>query len=210
MSGISSSKSAILVAIKRRLGFAILVAVVAVATAVVSGNSLIAVVAVVVAGMVLIAVAGSRSSSSPPGAGPKGRTWGGPLMNSYCWAGTGQLDLTDLRRRLEAEGLSMTSEDRAHGKVVLKGGSQLRMRLLGGYFIDPKQLPILAELQGSSVSAQELTLLLNVRDRFGVALRDDGLGEQFGQAAKHIKEVVESHLSTMGDFTTVPDSIPRD
>jgi hypothetical protein len=80
--------------------------------------------------------------------------------------------------------------------VTMKGGSQLRTRLLGGYFINPTYLPVCAELDLDQ-SGKRGRLRLRVTDGFGrVALRDPRLRERFDLRVAEIESVTDGTLST--------------
>lgn len=124
-----------------------------------------------------------------------------PLSASYRWMGDGELDLAVLSRSLEAEGLTVRSDERTRGRLVLKGGSRLRVRLLRGYFIDPEQLPIGVELLARPIGDTGRSILeLDVHDRLGIAVRDESLHGLFERAAANVREVVATRLEAMGDF----------
>lgn len=115
--------------------------------------------------------------------------------------GEGNLDLSELRRALEAEGLTLRSDERSRGRLVMKGGSRLRMRLLRGRFIEPEHLPIGVELLARPIGDTGRSILeLDVHDRLGIAVRDESLRGLFEQAAAGVREVVAARLNAMGDF----------
>jgi hypothetical protein len=78
------------------------------------------------------------------------------------------------------------------------GGSQLRIRLFGGYFVEPKHLPVEVELAASGADGDRRIVRLGVRDRLGVAIRDEALEERLAKAAEAIRAVTAMQLAAFG------------
>lgn len=195
----------ILKSIKRRLGFALVIAVVALCTAVVTGNSIVvAIVAIVVALVLGALMAGSREPS--PETDRQKRAPGEPFSISYRWKGDRVPDLTALSQALNRAGFKLSVESESPGKIVLSGGSQLWTRLFGGYFVDPSRLPIQVELREvAAVGNGSRALELGVRDKLGVAVRDEALEDRYTQAAANIRSAVEVRLEALGGFEADSD-----
>lgn len=183
----------ILKSIKRRLGFTAVIAAAVLGAAVISGDSpLVAVLAILVVGVISAFVAGRRSRSSEGGLQRK-RQRGEPITVSYIWKCSSRPDLTGLAQVLNREGLTREGEDQSSELVVLHGGSQLWTRLWGGYFVDPRRLPVRAELRAIRVDGSSV-LELDIRDRLVIAVRDEELEERYAQAAENIRTAVEAGL----------------
>jgi hypothetical protein len=108
------------------------------------------------------------------------------------WTASEEPKLDRAVRALSRLGLTSTSE--SDTQVVLNGGSGLRTRLLGGYFVAPKHLPVRVEITkvGNPETLQKVEL--RVSDSLKVALRDKGLERRYELAATSIREIVESSL----------------
>lgn len=151
------------------LGFTLLIAGAGLATAMVTGNS-----AVVVAIAIMSALLFGTLVKDPRRSQGGKRRPGGPFSVTHRWRVEGRPNLDDIWHALSREELALSRETRVPGRVVLRGGSHLWMRLIGGYFINPKRLPVRAELTRSDVSGVDGCVVeLAVRDRFGVAVRDE-------------------------------------
>jgi len=175
-----------------RLGFTLVVAVAALATAVAVGNGIVAAIVGIGAGLVVSAFwrSGDGESQSP---GPRQqRAPGSPFVFRFSWAVAERPDLKSVEGRMIRYGLKPDSRAVSGDGIALKGGSQLRTRLLGGYFVDPKHLPARAELTYDD--RDESRLDLQVRDTIGVAVRDRALEVRYEKAAAGIRQEVESCL----------------
>jgi hypothetical protein len=192
--------SMILRSVKRRLGFVLVIAAAALGTAVVTGNAIVVAIAAVAAALVLGALpAGSRGRS--PDDDRQKRAPGEPFTASYRWKGDRVPDLKDLSQALNREGLRLSEDSHVPAKVVLSGGSQLCTRLFGGYFVNPSRLPIRVELKAAGAAGNGSSILeLGVRDRLGIAVRDEALEDRYVQAATNIRSAVETQLKAMGTF----------
>jgi len=165
---------------------AVAVAVTVALLAAVLGLPHLVAVAAVAAGGVAVA-----AKLRPPG------SRGAPVIPSdrrrpgqpFNWALSGRrgLDVEEAVERLRRIGLNPETSEAAD--VRLSGGSNLRTRLLGGYFVDPARLPVKVELrtQGGAVQAIE------VRDALGpVGLRDRALETRYALRVAEIRDALGS------------------
>lgn len=195
----SSSKSWILESVKRRLGWTVVIAGAAVAATLVMGNSWVA--AVVAAGIVIVLSAlirdrGKRASDADY---PSNRAPGHPYSISHAWKVDRRADLAEISRALNEKGLGLRQERESSDEVVLRGGSQLWTRLFGGYFVDSRRLPIEVELRtANGASSGKWTVQLGIRDRLGVAIRDEALEDRLAQAAGTIREIIGAQMEAIG------------
>jgi hypothetical protein len=136
-----------------------------------------------------------------PGGSTGERSDDGRFTASRGWKCPKSLDLDRLvasvgdqaRLRSQSDG----HRDGTH-VVTLKGGSQLRTRLLGGYFINPIYLPVRAELDLGQAGKRD-TLRLRVTDGFGrVFLRDSRFRERFDLRVAEIESVIDGAVSNAG------------
>lgn len=192
----SSFGSAILKLVKRRLGFAAVVAGSAFATALVTGNSTAA--AVVAVAVVVVAILMVSAGGSSEQAGRK-RAPGQPYAASYKWEVDEPPDLAGIALALDHQRLGLRPRSQSQQKIILRGGSQLWLRLIGGYFIHPKRLPIEVELSATPAHGDEKTAVqLGIRDTFGISIRDEALEDRFTQAAESIRGTVGGQLAASG------------
>lgn len=197
----------ILKTIRHRLGFAIVIAVAAVGTALVTGSSVLAAVVAIAVVVVLGALLAGRHDRSRDANEPRQkRAPGEPFAVSYRWRGRQLPDLADLSESLTRRGVGLSIDSQSTREAELSGGSQLWTRLFGGYFVDPKRLPVRVELKAIGAEGNGGTALeLNVRDRLGVAVRDGALEDRYMDAAAAIRGVVETRLTAMGSFEAEDD-----
>jgi hypothetical protein len=95
--------------------------------------------------------------------------------------------------------LNLHAKHEHQNKIVLRGGSQFWLRLIGGYFIDPKKLPVQVELKtASEPGTDQAVVQLSIRDAFGIAVRDEALEDRFALAAGNIREAIEMQLEAIG------------
>lgn len=184
--------------IKDRLGFTAVIAVAGLGASLVVGDSLIAAIFAVGFVLVLGVVVFGRRDELARDKSQRRRKPGRPYSALYMWTVSSRPDLTDISQSLVCEGLTLRVESSAPDKAVLRGGSQARTRLLGGYFVDPKRLPVRVELGINEVNQGKWSVDLAVRDTFGIAIRDRALEDRFKQAAARIQGVVEARLSSNG------------
>lgn len=201
MCGMSSFNELILKPVKRRLGFVLVMAIAGLVTALVTGSSLAAAVVVIGVIVFLGAILDGRRSKGPEAGSSAKRAPGEPYSASYRWRTHEKPSLAELYRGLARQGLVQSVETQTPTEVVLKGGSQFWTRLLGGYFVNPKRLPIRVSLKTpDAVIDQKFIVELGVRDRFGVGVRDEALEERFALAAAAIRTAVETRLDAIGGY----------
>lgn len=195
----SSSKSWIVKSVRRRLGWTLVIAGAAVATTLVMGNSLVAAViafGIVIALSALIPSRGERASDAEY---PSKRAPGNPYSISHTWRVDQRADLAGIAGVLNDKGLGLTQERESPNEVVLKGGSQLWTRLFGGYFVNPRRLPIEVELRtANGAESGKWTVQLGIRDKLGIAVRDEALEDRFALAAGNIRETIAGQLEALG------------
>ena len=79
--------------------------------------------------------------------------------------------------------------DRQRGPAHFEGGSQVKTRLLGGYFVRPSDIPITVLVSPSSESAGHHTIVIH--DRLGpIGLRDRALAARYEMRAEEIWKAV--------------------
>jgi hypothetical protein len=195
----SSSKSWIVKSVRHRLGWTLVIAGAALATTLVMGNSLIAAVIAIVIVVLLSTLFFGRERRTSGAEYPSERTSGGPYATSHAWKVDQKADLSEIVQALNDNGLALKQESESPNQVVLRGGSQLWTRLFGGYFVDPKRLPIEIELKAANgATSGHWTVQLGIQDRLGVGVRDEALEDRFAQAAGSIREVVGGQLRAVG------------
>lgn len=192
----STATQWVLRSIGDRLGFVVVIAVAGVGASFVAGDSLIAAIFAVGAVVILGAVVFGRRDEPASDKSHPQRMPGSPYSALHAWTVSSRPDLADISQSLVRGGLTLRVESSAPGKVVLRGGSQIRTRLLGGYFVDPKRLPIRVELGINEASNGRWSVDLAVRDTFGIAIRDRALEDRFKRAAARIQNAVEERLSS--------------
>lgn len=181
--------------LKTRLSFIAVVVVAGLATALVTGNGLVAAVTGIVVALA-VSVAAAARSSKPLGDAQTQvkRASGDPIAFKYAWELEQSPDLGQVSQALAHHGLSLSPDTSSGSKMIFRGGSQLWTRLRGGYFVDPKRLPVVVELTVTSEESEngQHRLDLCVSDTLGVAVRDQGLEERYKQAADSIRETIEN------------------
>jgi hypothetical protein len=199
MSGMSSSRSMIVRAIRRRLGAALVLAVSALATGLATGNSLAAAIVAVVAVFIFGGVMASREK--PQRTRTTKRKLGKPYSTSYRWKVSREPNLKQILKALNQEGQSLSVDRESTHELALLGGSQLWTRLFGGYFVDPRRLPVHVELATRPISDSGRSVVeLGVRDRLRVAVRDEALEDRFELAVQKIRNTVQAQLELVGDI----------
>ncbi len=113
----------------------------------------------------------------------------GSLAQAYSW----QFEVAANRSRsdaiaaLQRGGLHLETDD--EDEACFEGGSQVRTRLLGGYFVVPAHLPITVILTRSS--SAEGAFAVEVRDRLGrVALRDRAFESRYELRVREIQDML--------------------
>lgn len=196
--GMSSFKEVVLRPVKYRLGFIIVFAAAALIAALITGSSIVAAVVAVGAVGVLGLIWNRRSRRPKYEDISSDRRAGAPYSVSYRWRTHQKPDLADLCQVLIRHGLIGTVESQASNEVVLRGGSQLWTRLLGGYFVNPRRLPIRVALETEDAGHEEFIVELGVRDRLGVGIRDGALKDRYMRAMTGIRHVIGDQLSPLG------------
>lgn len=185
--------------IKRRLGLILVVGGSALGAGAVTGSSFVA-AAAAIAATVGAVVFWDRKKPRRETTGQSDRARGAPYSASYRWEVERSPDLTVLLEALGERGLEPSVGSQSPTRIEAKGGSQLRTRLLGGHFVDPKQLPVEVELEAAQGQDDgKGRVELEVRDRFGIAVRDEALEERFIVAAEQIRDVVQERLFAASD-----------
>lgn len=180
----SSSKSWIVQSVKRRLGWTTVIAGAALVTTLVMGNSLVAAIGAIAIVLALSALIPSRGTQASDADYPSKRTAGRPFSISHAWTVDRKADLAGLVRALNDKGFALRQESQSSNQIVLRSGSQLWTRLFGGYFVNPRRLPIEVELRtANGLNNDKWTVRLGVRDRFGIAIRDEALEDRFALVA---------------------------
>lgn len=101
--------------------------------------------------------------------------------------------------RLLAEmGLRVGKAADSGGKLVFQGGSQVRTRLFGGYFVAPRKLPIQATLRTTNAESTQVRLELEIQDTLKIAIRDEALEKRYVKAAADIRAAVEEGVNGTG------------
>jgi hypothetical protein len=183
------------------LGWSLAIAGAALAAAVFTGGSLI--VALIALGVVIVVSAFIPERGSEASSRPKTRTPGQPYSISQAWKIDRRADVADLAQALEGQGLGLSQKRNFTDEVTMWGGSQLRTRLFGGYFVDRTRLPVEVQLSVSSVDSRKWTVQLGVRDRLGVAIRDEALEDRLALAAEGIREATAAQLAPLGAVEVV-------
>lgn len=197
----SSFNKLILRPVKRRLGFVLVIATAGFLTALITGSSLAAAAVAIVAIVCFGAILDRRNGTAPMAGSVRKRSPGEPYSVSYRWRTDEKANLAELDRALSHEGLVQAVEIQTPTEIVLKGGSQFWTRLLGGYFVKPRRLPIKVSLKVPDAMVDgKFIVELGIRDRFGVGVRDEALEERFELAATAIRSAVQARLEAMGSY----------
>lgn len=174
----------------------------------VAANSLIAAIILIVAAVLLTAAVVGRKDRSSETSSRIRPTIGQPMAETYMWEVDRFPNLDSIVQALNERGFGLRPRQKSHDSIVLSGGSQIRTRLLGGYFVDPKWLPSVVELKTAKGSVGAgCRVELDIRDDFGIAVRDDALRGKFEQVAGNLGKAVEAHLESMNGVRV--DSVPQ-
>lgn len=121
--------------LKDHLGVALLLVVVPIGVLVSRGNILMSVGVGMLAALLAVAAVRFLNRGS-------GSTTGGALPSTFVWEVP--LPASNNEERLVAQlaAIGLKVDDRDSSENALFSGSQMRTRLLGGYFIAPRNLPI--------------------------------------------------------------------
>ena len=180
--------------LKERFGFVLVIAIAGFGTAVIAGNDVIAAAVAIFAGLAFLAVTGRQTKRDSDPVGDPTRRKGAPFTYLSAWELSSMPDLEPAVRSLAELGLKVDRVSTPHEELVLNGGSQLRTRLFGGYFIAPRKLPIQARLLTVDTDGTQPEVQLEVQDRLKIAVRDEALERRYITAAGHIYAAVEGAL----------------
>jgi hypothetical protein len=172
--------------LKDRFGFVLVVAVAALGTGLVSGHYFVAVGTGLLIGLVLVAFWRSPSqrtlaSDSPTEQGGPGDRFG------WSFPAANNRSRSDLIQVLQGLGFRLDIDDGRNARF--DGGSLLRTRLFGGYFVNPSQLPIAVTV--GEPNQPDGPAFIEVRDRMGrIAVRDRALKSRYSLRVKEIQEAL--------------------
>lgn len=171
---------------KDRLGFLLVIAMAAIGTALVSGNYLVAVGSVMLVGLGIVALWRSPSEQELVSDSPTERRSPGEEFR-WSFRAANSRPRSEQIQALQGLGLRLDADDGHY--ALLEGGSQLRTRLLGGYFVNPSHLPIAVAVSESD--HPDGPLLIQVRDRLGrIAVRDRALESRYAARAKELQQAL--------------------
>ncbi|HET7416062.1 MAG TPA: hypothetical protein VFJ61_00330 [Solirubrobacterales bacterium] len=180
--------------LKNYWGLVLVVLLAGLGSAILAGNGIVAVIASL--GLVLLAVViiGKRQSQSSNLEPRAQRAAGRPFSFHSDWSVEGPPDRVQLEAALEREGLTIEKSTSTETTLVLRGGSQLRTRLLGGYFVSPKSLPIRAEVH-LPVNDGAGKVELRVEDSLGFGVRDGALRKRYELAADQLEQSLRDSMN---------------
>lgn len=102
---------------------------------------------------------------------------------------------------LSARGLTRDRSASSGSDLRFRRGSQIRTRLLGGYFVNPRFLPLRVEIKTDQDSERGGWMLqLCIQDTLGIAIRDAAARKRYAMAAAEIEDFVQEGL---GDHAEV-------
>lgn len=180
--------------LKEHLGVTITIVGAGIGTAIWRGSGLLPILIGMVATLAVLSIFGSRKASSEQSEKESKAIASGPLSFSYSWQLSGPPDLSELEEELRARGLELDQSSSSDSKRLFRRGSQLRTRLLGGYFVNPRFLPLQVEVETKHDSGECWKLNVCAQDTLGVALRDSALRKRYALSASEIEGVVEEGL----------------
>jgi len=164
----------------------LIVVVASTATALIKGHSAAAGGVGLLIGLALVALWGSpggSASGADASSRNEERSPGQPFCREFgvAWANS-RSDVVDAVRSI---GLRLVL-DGGH-TARFEGGSQVRTRLLGGYFVNPIHLPITVTV--TETDASDDALIIEIRDRLGpIAVRDRAFESRFELRAQEIQD----------------------
>lgn len=169
-------------------------------TAIWKGNGLIPTVVTMVVVLILVSVLGSQRDTASPTNNRSKLVEPGPFSFNYSWQLSKSPDLHALERALCARGL--TRDASSESELRFHRGSQIRTRFLGGYFVNPRFLPVRVEIKADRDSHQGgWELRLCAEDTLGIALRDAAARKRYTMAAAEIERFVQEGLETRAEVT---------
>lgn len=186
--------------LKDYAGAVFVVAVVVIGTAVAVGSGLLS--AAVLIGIAFFALLlmrgrrGAKGSSDVPGQ-PTGTSFSFYRVLSVRTAP----DRSALEAALVDHGLKVDRGASSGSIVAVSGGSQLRTRLLGGYFVTPSSLPIRAEVTLPTHDGPALEVKVRVQDRLGIGIRDRALKRRYEAAAEEVEKLIEDSVGAAAKGT---------
>lgn len=185
--------------IRRHRSLVLLAAGVFVVVTIAAVNSLLAAIVLIVGAVLMIATVVGRKDHSSETSARIRPIIGHQMTKTYTWRVDQDPDLGSIVQGLNERGFGLRPRRKSDDSIVLSGGSQIRTRLLGGYFVDPKWLPVVVELKAETDSSGGGSRIeLAVRDDFGVAVRDEALGDRFERAAGNLGKAVELYVEQVG------------
>lgn len=171
--------------VRSRLGFSLVIVGAGIAVGAVSRSSAVSVIAVVGIGTLIVGLIPSRGRRGQPQL-PSGRRRRG---QPFSWTFT--LPTMTLEAAVDCLArVKLSLNERSDSHARLSGGSQLRLRLLGGYFIDPVHLPIVATVK---ITEPEQDVEVSVQDRLGsIGVRDKNLESRYALRVEQIRSALET------------------
>lgn len=180
--------------LNEHLGAVLVIFVAGIGTAILAGSGAVAViVSVGVALLALVMIRRRQNNASLLSNSPQ-RHPGAPFSFNFAWSISKPPDRAALEAALLERGLRIDQNASSESTVVFRGGSQLRTRLLGGYFVSPRNLPVRAELILLANGARAGEVKLRVHDSLGIGVRDRALEKRYAHAATEIERAVEDGL----------------
>jgi len=85
------------------------------------------------------------------------------------------------------------------GTVQLSGGSKIKMRLLGGWFVNPRTLPKVGSITRRTLESQVVEVALHVEEAMGVGVLDRKLARKYEDAFEEVASSVEAALASAAD-----------
>jgi hypothetical protein len=171
--------------LKERFAFTLVVAISGVLTGLFTGSSVIVITVAVIAGLLFVAFVRTPESDEPAMPGST-RKRGAP----FAWKLTvdSEIRLSTAIDRLEAIGLRLDA--RGASDAQLSAGSQLKTRLLGGYFVDPVHLPVVVTLKALRQGTGPIEA--SVRDGLGpIGVRDRKLEARYARRVAQIRSALD-------------------
>jgi hypothetical protein len=171
--------------LKDHSGFVLVVVVASTATALIKGHSVVAGGMGLLISLALVALWRVPEGGRSPGIPAQDRAPGEPFHWGFRVARDSSRE--DVLHSLQDLGLRLDLEDGRNAR--LEGGSQLRTRTFGGYFVNPSHLPITVSVRKSDELGAPV--LIEVEDRLGpIAVRDRALESRYALRAQEIKDAI--------------------